>query len=125
LFGVYLGCGGVYKPSGLTVFTGSPRLGDESTALSLGGLVVDGSPVPLGSTATHDPTAATKALWARWKPLDETPEKPRNEGNDHLGTNGLQRMRGSWVTWSPDSPRSEAVKTRVKRGSTEAKTTHS
>ena len=50
---------------------------------------MDGSPVPLGSTSTHDPTVATRALWARWKPLDETPEKPRNEGNDHLGTNGL------------------------------------
>jgi hypothetical protein len=30
-------------------------LGDGSTAPSLGGLKVDGSPVPLGSTATHDP----------------------------------------------------------------------
>ncbi|MCC6053581.1 MAG: hypothetical protein LM569_05230, partial [Desulfurococcaceae archaeon] len=47
------------------------------------------SPVPLGSTATHDPTGIPKSLWARWKSLDETPEKPRNEGNDHLGTNGL------------------------------------
>jgi IS605 OrfB family transposase len=31
------------------------RLGDGSNALSLGGLNLDGSPVPLGSTATHDP----------------------------------------------------------------------
>ncbi|MFZ8791700.1 MAG: hypothetical protein ACO2OS_05465 [Thermosphaera aggregans] len=36
-------------------------------APSLGGLVVDGSPVPLGSTATHDPRVATRALWARWR----------------------------------------------------------
>jgi IS605 OrfB family transposase len=46
------------------------RLGDGSTAPSLGGLVVDGSPMPLGSTATHDPTVVTRALWARWKSLE-------------------------------------------------------
>lgn len=32
----------------------------------------DGSPVPLGSTATHEPTVITRDLWARWKPLDAT-----------------------------------------------------
>ena len=48
------------------------RLGDGSNAPSLGGLVVDGSPVPLGSTATHDPTVTTRALWARWKSLEGT-----------------------------------------------------
>jgi IS605 OrfB family transposase len=52
------------------------RLGDGSTAPSLGGLKgglnLDGSPVPLGSTAAHDPTAVTRALWARWKSLDAT-----------------------------------------------------
>jgi IS605 OrfB family transposase len=52
------------------------RLGDGSSALSLGGLVVDGSPVPLGSTATHDPTAVTRALWARWKSLEDTTKTP-------------------------------------------------
>jgi len=46
------------------------RLGDGSNAPSLGGLNLDGSPVPLGSTATHDPTGIPKSLWARWKPLD-------------------------------------------------------
>ena len=39
----------------------------------------------------------------------------------NLALRGLQRMRGSRVTWSPDSPRSEAVKTRAKRGNPEAK----
>ncbi|MCC6053624.1 MAG: IS200/IS605 family accessory protein TnpB-related protein, partial [Desulfurococcaceae archaeon] len=39
----------------------------------------------------------------------------------NLALRALQRMRGSWVTWSPDSPRSEAVKTRAKRGNPEAK----
>jgi hypothetical protein len=26
--------------------------------------------MPLGSTATHDPTGVPKSLWARWKSLD-------------------------------------------------------
>jgi putative transposase len=39
----------------------------------------------------------------------------------NLALRALQRMRGSWVTWSPDSPRSEAVKTRAKRGNPEAR----
>jgi len=48
------------------------RLGDGSHAPSLGGLSLDGSPIPLGSTAAHDPTVVTKTLWARWKSLDAT-----------------------------------------------------
>jgi len=39
----------------------------------------------------------------------------------NLALRGLNQMRGSRVTWSPDSPRSEAVKTRAKRGNPEAK----
>ncbi|WP_350309091.1 RNA-guided endonuclease InsQ/TnpB family protein [Ignisphaera cupida] len=46
--------------------------GDGSIAPSLAGLFVDGSPVPLGSTAAHDPTRVPRALWARRKSLDET-----------------------------------------------------
>jgi putative transposase len=46
------------------------RLGNGSNAPSLGGLVVDGSPVPLGSTATHDPVLIAREVWARWKSLD-------------------------------------------------------
>jgi len=38
----------------------------------------------------------------------------------NLALKGLKRMRGSRVTWSPNSPRSEAVKTRAKRGNPEA-----
>jgi transposase len=56
------------------------RLGDGSNAPSLGGLVVDGSPVPLGSTAAHDPTVVTRALWARWKSLGETLKNPEMKG---------------------------------------------
>jgi len=39
----------------------------------------------------------------------------------NLALRGLKRMRGSRVKWSPDSPRSEAVKTRAKRGNPETK----
>ncbi|MCC6035022.1 MAG: IS200/IS605 family accessory protein TnpB-related protein [Desulfurococcaceae archaeon] len=38
----------------------------------------------------------------------------------NLALRGLKRMRDSRVTWSPDSPRNEAVKTRAKRGNPEA-----
>jgi putative transposase len=38
----------------------------------------------------------------------------------NLALRGLKRMRGSRVKWSPDSPRSEAMKTRAKRGNPEA-----
>ncbi len=38
----------------------------------------------------------------------------------NLALKGLKRMRGSRVKWSPDSPRSEAVKPRAKRGNPEA-----
>jgi len=56
------------------------RLGNGSTAPSLRGLKVNGSPVPLGSTATHEPTVVTRALWARWKSLDETLKNPEMKG---------------------------------------------
>jgi len=46
------------------------RLGDGSSAPSLGGLALDGSPVLLGSTATHDPALIPREVWARWKSLD-------------------------------------------------------
>jgi len=47
-------------------------LGDGSSAPSPAGLPVDGSHVPFGSTATHDPTGIPMSLWARRKPLDAT-----------------------------------------------------
>jgi putative transposase len=56
------------------------RICDGSNAPSLRGLNLDGSPVPLGSTATHDPTVVTRALWARWKSLDETLKNPEVKG---------------------------------------------
>ena len=33
-------------------------------------LSLDGSPFPLGSTATNETTGISKTLWGRWKPLD-------------------------------------------------------
>jgi len=45
--------------------------GDGSHAPSPVGHDLDGSPVPLGSTATHDPVGLSKSLWARWKSLPQ------------------------------------------------------
>jgi len=50
------------------------RLGDGSSAPSLGGPPVDVPRVPFGATATHDPTPIAREVWARWKSLDETSE---------------------------------------------------
>ena len=46
------------------------RLGDGGDVPSPGGLNLDGSPVPLGSTAAHDPMLIAREAWARWKSLD-------------------------------------------------------
>jgi len=53
------------------------RLGDGSGAPSLGGLEVYGSPVPLGSATTRDPTPIACEVWARWKPLEAKPNDPK------------------------------------------------
>jgi hypothetical protein len=34
-------------------------------------LALDGSPMPLGSTATHEPIGISISLWGRWKSLDD------------------------------------------------------
>jgi hypothetical protein len=33
---------------------------------------LDESPIPLGSTATHEPIEIPRSLWGRWKSLDAT-----------------------------------------------------
>jgi len=33
--------------------------------------ILDGSPIPLGSTATHEPIGISISLWGRWKSLDD------------------------------------------------------
>ncbi len=48
--------------------------GDGGVAPSPVGFNLDGSPVPWGSIATHDPTALPRGLWARWKSLPQTQE---------------------------------------------------
>jgi len=46
------------------------RLGSGHCPHRLGGSTLDGGPVPLGSTAAHDPTLIAREAWARWKSLD-------------------------------------------------------
>ncbi|MEM4032822.1 MAG: transposase [Zestosphaera sp.] len=46
--------------------------GDGGDAPSHSGLKLDGSPVPLGSTAIHEPTWIFRPTWTRWKSLDTT-----------------------------------------------------
>ena len=48
------------------------RLGLEQCSHRSGELNLDGSPVPLSSTATHEPTEIPKSLWARRKSLNAT-----------------------------------------------------
>jgi putative transposase len=36
------------------------------------GIALDGGPVPLGSTATHEPIEIPRSLWGRWKSPDAT-----------------------------------------------------
>jgi hypothetical protein len=39
-------------------------------------LALDGSPVPLGSTATSKPIEIPRSLWVRWKSPDAAGSKP-------------------------------------------------
>jgi len=48
------------------------HLGNGGNAPSLGGLTLDGRVMPLPSTATHEPIAIKRSLWARWNSLDAT-----------------------------------------------------
>jgi putative transposase len=43
----------------------------------------------------------------------------------NIALRGLKRMRGSRVTWSPDSPADEGVRNRLNAGNPEARTTYS
>jgi len=62
---------------------------------------INGSPMPLGSTATSEPIEIPRSLWGRWKSPDATGletlwiEKQSNTNklismtiNDHRGTSG-------------------------------------
>jgi len=54
-------------------------------------LSVDGSSVPLGSTAAHEPIRISRSVWARWKSLPQTVNQSKA-----VGTNGSgQKMSTS------------------------------
>jgi hypothetical protein len=44
---------------------------EGSAQKGFGFLSIDGSPFPLGSTATHEPIGISISLWGRWKSLDD------------------------------------------------------
>jgi hypothetical protein len=76
---------------------------EGSAQKGFGFLSIDGSPVPLGSTATSEPIEIPRSLWGRWKSLDALRDviaslwvkKQSNTNklismtiNDHRGTSG-------------------------------------
>ncbi len=44
---------------------------EGSAQKGFGFLSIDGSPMPLGSTATHEPIGISISPWGRWKSLDD------------------------------------------------------
>jgi hypothetical protein len=75
--------------------------GSAQKGFGFSSLALDGSPVPLGSTATYETTGISKSLWRRWKSPDATGlktlwiKKHSNTNkrksitiNDHRGTSG-------------------------------------
>jgi hypothetical protein len=65
---------GVEKPREAMTF-GAPEteaLYEGYAQKGFGVSSLDGSPVPLGSTATHEPIEIPRSLWGRWKSLDAT-----------------------------------------------------
>jgi hypothetical protein len=64
---------GVEKPREAMTF-GAPEteaLYEGSAQKGFGDPSLDGSPMPLGSTATHEPIEIPRSLWGRWKSLDD------------------------------------------------------
>jgi hypothetical protein len=76
---------------------------EDSAQKGFGFLSIDGSLVPLGSTATHEPIEISISLWGRWKSPDDHRDaitslwikKHSNTNklipmttNDHRGTSG-------------------------------------
>jgi hypothetical protein len=70
-------------PEAEALYEGSAQKGFGVPSLAL-----DGSPFPLGSTATHDPTGL-KTLWI--KKHSNTNKRKSITINDHRGTSG------SWI----------------------------
>jgi hypothetical protein len=44
---------------------------EGSAQKGFGVSTLDGSPMPLGSTATYETAGVSKTLWGRWKSLDD------------------------------------------------------
>jgi putative transposase len=64
----------------------------EGSAQKGFGVSSDGSPVPLGSTATHEPIEIPRSLWGRWKSPDATGLKnPVDREAKQPKTNEYQR----------------------------------
>jgi len=63
--------GEIWHRDVVAVYNILSRLGDGSSAPSLGGVKLNVSPVPLGMKAAHDPIVIEKKLWARRKSLEE------------------------------------------------------
>ncbi|MFZ8822775.1 MAG: hypothetical protein ACO2O0_01285 [Desulfurococcales archaeon] len=64
---------GVQRPRDAMTF-GAPEaeaLYEGSAQKGFGVSTLDGSPFPLGSTATHEPIEIPRSLWGRWKSLDD------------------------------------------------------
>jgi hypothetical protein len=64
---------GVERPREAMTF-GAPEteaLYEGSAQKGFGDPSIDGSPMPLGSTATHEPIEIPRSLWGRWKSLDD------------------------------------------------------
>ena len=85
-------------PETEALYEGSAQKGFEVL-----GIALDGSPMPLGSTATYEPIGIPRSLWGRWKSLDDHRdaiaslwiEKQSNTNklitvtvNNHRGTSG-------------------------------------
>jgi hypothetical protein len=63
--------------------------------------ILDGSPVPLGSTATYETAGVSKTLWGRWKsldshrarnPMDQKSNTKQKNTNDNQQPSGDKRL---------------------------------
>ena len=67
---------------------------EGSAQKGFGFLSIDGSPMPLGSTATSEPIEIPRSLWGRWKSLDDhrakTPVDQKTQQHKQISTNDNQ-----------------------------------
>jgi hypothetical protein len=66
---------------------------EGSAQKGFGFLSIDGSPMPLGSTATHEPIGISISLWGRWKSPDATGLKTlwiKKQNNQKININDNQ-----------------------------------